>query len=231
MKSRSLIESFTYAIRGLLHALQSERNLRIHVAFGLLVFLLGIVLGLPRTEIALLAVVVALVICLELVNTAIEAVIDRIGLERHPLSEVAKNVAAGAVFVGAVIAVIVGYLLFFERIADLHAGALARATILPAYVPLVGICIIITITLLLKAFKPPFRLQGGMPSGHAAVAFGLAVAILFLSSEGTPVVLAGLLALLVAQSRVEGGIHSVIEVVLGAALGALVMLTVFASLP
>lgn len=230
MKSRNLIESFTYAIRGLLHTLQHERNMRIHFALGLLVLLLGIVLDVTRTELALVAGVAALVICLEMVNTAIEAIVDLVSPQRHPLAAVAKNVAAGAVFVAAVIAVIIGYLVFFERLAGLHAEALVRATVLPAYVPLVGVCIVVTVTLLLKAFHPPFRLQGGMPSGHTAVAFGLLVAIFFLSDDGIPVLLAAFLALLVAQSRIEGGIHSLLEVILGAALGVLVMLAVFAGL-
>ena len=66
-----------------------------------------------------------------------------------------------------------------------------------------------------------------MPSGHAAVASGLATAIFFLTESGASVVLAFVLALLVAQSRVEGGIHSVLEVVLGSMLGVLVVLALF----
>lgn len=211
----------------MLHALRHERNMRIHVATALLVFLLGLSVGLTRVELALLTVLLAFVICLELVNTAVEAVVDLISPERHPLAAVAKNVAAGAVFVAASIAVIVGYLLFFERLTNLHPDFLARTVMTPLYVPLVGISVIVIMVLAMKAFSTPFRLQGGMPSGHAAVASGLATAIFFLSESGAPVVLAFALALLVAQSRVEGRIHSVLEVVLGSVLGVLVVLALF----
>lgn len=227
MKSRNLIESFTYAIQGVLHALRHERNIRIHFAIALLVFLLGLAVGLTRVELALLTLLIAFVICLELVNTAIEAVVDLICPEKHPLAAVAKNVAAGAVFVAASISVVVGYLLFFERLANLHPDFLARAVVTPLYVPLVGISVIVILVLAMKAFATPFRLQGGMPSGHAAVASGLATAIFFLTESGASVVLAFVLALLVAQSRVEGGIHSVLEVVLGSMLGVLVVLALF----
>lgn len=221
------MESFTFAIQGVLHALRHERNMRIHVAMALLVFLLGLAIGLTRVELALLALLLAFVICLELVNTAIEAVVDLICPEKHPLAAVAKNVAAGAVFVAASISVVVGYLLFFERLVNLHPEFLARTVMTPLYVPLVGICVIVILVLAMKAFATPFRLQGGMPSGHAAVSSGLATAIFFLSESGAPVVFAVALALLVAQSRVEGRIHTVPEVVLGSILGVLVVLALF----
>lgn len=230
MKSRNVIESFTFAIQGLLHALRHERNMRIHASTSLLVFLLGLSIGLTRVEMTILVLLLAFVICLELVNTAIEAVVDLISPAKHPLAAVAKNVAAGAVFVAASISVIVGYLLFFERLANFHPEFLARTIMTPLYVPLVGMSVVVIIVLVMKAFSTPFRLQGGMPSGHAAVAFGLATAIFFLSESGAPVVLAAALALLVAQSRVEGRIHSVLEVVFGSILGVLVVLALFVGL-
>lgn len=230
MKSKNLIESFTFAIRGLLYALRNERNMRIHLSLGLLVVLIGVALELTRLEMAILIALVGLVIGLELVNTAVENVVDLVTSERHPLAEVAKNVAAGAVLVAAAVALIAGYLLFFERIASLHPAMLARTVMMPIYVPLIGFTIVIALVVAIKALGAPFHLQGGMPSGHAAVAFGLAVAIFFLSESGAPVILGAGLALLVAQSRVEGNIHSVAEVVLGALLGASVVATVFISL-
>jgi diacylglycerol kinase (ATP) len=104
--------SFRYAAQGLAYGFTSQRNFRIHVFTGLVVFLLGLGLGLPADKLAVLVLTVAAVLVLELINTATEAVVDlAIGRKFHPLARIAKDCAAAAVLVAAVASVLVALLL------------------------------------------------------------------------------------------------------------------------
>jgi diacylglycerol kinase (ATP) len=222
--SNNVIHSFDYAIKGLLDALREERNLRIHVAFAVLVLLLGVAFKLSRLEMGFLISLIGLVIIMELVNTAIETTVDLVTEEYSALAAMAKNVAAAAVFVSVCIAIIGGYILFFDRLVNLHQIGLAYSFRTGSgNALLIGLTLVFVIVLVLKAFVTPFKLQGGMPSAHSAIAFGLATAILMLSDSGVAVVLGYGLAIMVCQSRVEGNIHSIWEVILGSVLGTLVV--------
>lgn len=116
MKTRSLGESFRFAAAGAAHAFRSERNLRIHVVAAIAVIAGGLAVGVDRAGLALLLLAVAVVISAELFNTALEALIDWISPHYHPAAGVAKNVAAAAVLVPAVVSVAVGYIVFRDHL-------------------------------------------------------------------------------------------------------------------
>ncbi|MGI5874147.1 MAG: diacylglycerol kinase family protein [Bacillota bacterium] len=118
-KASSFRESFGYACRGLLHCLRHERNFRVHLVMGCAAFLLGAVLGLSGTELAVLSLLVAFVLFAEMINTALENLVDLFTREYHPLAAVVKDVAAGAVLIVCVIAVVIGVLLFAPHLAEL----------------------------------------------------------------------------------------------------------------
>lgn len=116
-KRNNLLKAFGFAWAGLVWALSNERNLRIHGAAALLVFILGCLVDLSGLEWAIISLTVFLVLVAELFNTALERVIDLIVGDRyHPLAKTAKDVAAGAVFLAAVNAVIIGCIIFGSRI-------------------------------------------------------------------------------------------------------------------
>jgi diacylglycerol kinase (ATP) len=104
--------SFRYAAQGLVYGIRSQRNFRIHVVIGSLVFALGLWLQLPTAQLAVLVLTVAAVLVLELINTATEAVVDlAIGRQFHPLARIAKDCAAAAVLVAALASLLVAVLL------------------------------------------------------------------------------------------------------------------------
>ena len=104
----SLLISFKYAWAGLTYAFTTQRNFRIHVAIGALAIGLSIVLHLTRVEIALIGLTIGLVLAMELLNTAIESVVDlTVKQSYHDLAKIAKDCAAGAVLVSALVAVLV----------------------------------------------------------------------------------------------------------------------------
>lgn len=226
MRSHNLGESLNCAINGVLYALKTQRNIRIHFVIAILVVIIASLINISRIELLVLLLTIGLVITAEMLNTAIEEVVNLVTKEVHPLARIAKDVAAGAVLVTSGIAVCVGYLIFIDRLMDFEAPVL-REHYSHRYLTLVAIILVIMISIAVKALSGRSQIvQGGMPSGHAAIAFSLATVILFLG-DGFIVFIGYSLALLVAQSRVEGEIHSILETVLGALLGFLVTLLLF----
>ena len=107
---RRLVASFHYAFAGLSHFFRTQPNARIHLVITVAVVILGLWLGLPSRDWAVIAVTTGLVFVAEALNTALEAVVDLASPERQPLARVAKDVGAGAVTLAALVAVLVGLL-------------------------------------------------------------------------------------------------------------------------
>jgi len=219
MRARTVWDSFRYALAGLVYALNTQRNMRIHCLMAILVALLGYALRLPPLELAILALTVGMVLMAEMFNTALEVAVDLVTQEYHPLAKTAKNVAAGSVLVTAVIAVVVGFLLFFDKIAERLGDASPTPASSSSLLIVISVLCIAGGIGILKVLAGHSRLQGGMPSGHVAVAFGLATTVYLLKAGGTVTLVALILAILVAQSRLEAGIHSWPEVAVGGAIG------------
>lgn len=118
-RARNLWQSFSFALAGLHYAFRSQRNLRIHVAVTVVVVIAGLVLRINRLEWAVAAALVALVIGLELLNTAIEALVDLASPSPHPLARAAKDSAAAATLAAALGSVAVGLIIFLPRIWNL----------------------------------------------------------------------------------------------------------------
>lgn len=113
-KRGSFWRGFGYAARGVWHCLRRERNFRFHLVVTAYVLAFAPYFSLSRSEWAVLCLTFGSVLCAELVNSAVERVVDRISEEQHPLSAAAKDLSAGAVLVAAVVAATVG-LIFFLR--------------------------------------------------------------------------------------------------------------------
>lgn len=118
-KSPNLIASFGFALEGIAHAFRTQRNFKLHLGITLMVIIAGALLGISAEQWAILAVTIALVLQAELVNTALEAVVDHVAPEFHALAKIAKDCAAGAVFLCAFAAVLVGLLILGPRLLAL----------------------------------------------------------------------------------------------------------------
>jgi len=112
MGKGTLRDSFAYAIRGILVAIASGRNMKIHIVAALMAVLTGWWLGINRWEWAIITISIFMVLAAETINTAVEKTVDLVTREYHPLAKQAKNLAAGAVLLAAVNAVIIGLLIF-----------------------------------------------------------------------------------------------------------------------
>jgi diacylglycerol kinase (ATP) len=232
MRARpSVIESFNYAIEGVIHVLRTQRNMRLHFAAAVAVIVVAVAVGVSKIELSLLLVSIAFVLVAEMINTAVEGAIDAATTSFDPMAKLAKDIAAGAVLIASVNAVAVGYLVFAGKAADKTADVLDRVRSAPAQITLVALVLTVIIVIATKAWTGRGTpLRGGLPSGHAAVAFAGWMAATYIVNDPHRFVVSALtfiMALLVAQTRVESGVHSALEVAYGGALGALVTLSVF----
>src|SRR5919198_4149535 len=99
LRSKNPVDSFRFALNGILLSFRTQRHLRIHFVAAVLVLIAGFVWRLSRAELLALVFAIAGVIVAELFNTAIEAAVDLVTTDYHPLAKVAKDVSAGAVLV------------------------------------------------------------------------------------------------------------------------------------
>ena len=234
-RAPSLIDSFNYAFEGIIHVLRTQRNMRIHFMVAAGVLIAAVAIGVTRMELIALLLAIAFVLFAEMINTAIEGAVELSTTSFDPNAKLAKDIAAGAVLIATVTAVAVGYLIFSERLADRSSRLLERLSEAPAELTLVALVLTTIAVIGAKAItRSGTPLRGGFPSGHAALAFAGWMAITLLVEEQQFLVssVAFVLAVLVAQTRVESGIHSPLEVFWGAILGsltALVVIQVFAS--
>ena len=113
---KRLINSFKYAIEGVYAGLKDEQNIKIHVAIMILVIIFGIILKINTIEWIICIILFGLVLSLELINTAIENVVDLAMPEKNEKAKIAKDVAAAAVLVSSICSVIIGLMIFIPKI-------------------------------------------------------------------------------------------------------------------
>jgi diacylglycerol kinase (ATP) len=169
---------------------------------------------------------------------------DPLGLERQPpfdrvdVGRVAERQLAsvadpfGAVLIAAVNAVAVAYLVFYDKITSVPYTVLTKLRGSPIDVTVIALMIVVLAAIAMKALTHRgTAFHGGLPSAHAAVAFAAWVALTFVAANtgyALPIsAIALFMALLVAQSRIQSGIHSILEVAAGAALGIAITVVLF----
>ena len=230
-RAPTLLDSFNYAFEGIIHVLRTQRNLRIHFLAAIVVFAAAIAIGVSRMELIALLLAIAFVLVAEMINSAIEGAIDVSTTSFDPNAKLAKDIAAGAVLISSVTAVAVGYLVFEGAAAERTTRILDRVRNAPAEITLVALVLVVLVVIATKAWTGRGTpLRGGLPSGHAALAFAGWMAATYVIGDDHRFLISSLtfiMALLVAQTRVESGVHSAAEVFYGGALGALVTLAVF----
>ncbi|MGB3683187.1 MAG: diacylglycerol kinase [Rubrobacteraceae bacterium] len=229
---QGVAHSFNHAYRGIVYAIRTQRNMRFHVVASLGVLFLSLLLGVSAIELAVLVLVILIVLVTEMFNTAMEFAVDLVTNEYHPLAKLAKDVSAGAVLVSSVGSVVVGYLILADNLGPFTLETVQSVRRWPGHLTLIALSLVVLVVLLGKALThSPNSFAGGMPSGHAAVSFAGWVAVSFVSADGAyggmVSLISLLMALLVCQSRIESGTHSLYQVIVGAVIGILVTVAVF----
>lgn len=226
-RKQGIIKAFNAAIAGILYTFKHERNMKIHYFVAAIVLVASLFFELTKIEMILLLFTISLVVISEMFNTAIEKSVDMITDTYHPLAKIAKDVAAGGVLIASLNACVVGYLLFYDKIESIGEPVFFAIRKSPIHVTLICIVLVLIAVVVVKSLTATGTpLQGGMPSGHSALAFALATLVTFMTERVVASTIAYIMAGLVAQSRIEGKIHTFWETVAGALLGILVAMLV-----
>jgi len=221
--------NFKYAIEGVVHVYRTQRHMRFHLLALILAGVFSLILKLSYIEMLAIVISISFVIFAEMVNTAVEAVVDLVTQNYHPLAKIAKDIAAGAVLVATLNAIIVGILVVFNRnrIDTLNQVYIADKPNL-VLIGVVGIVIMLSIVVMYKVAGNKGKVwKGGIISVHSALGFFMAWTTFFLEDRYAIAIVALCLAALVAQSRVEGGIHTVSEVIWGAIVATAIVFLAF----
>ena len=119
VKTKKLINSFKYAIEGIIASFKTERNMKLHVLAMIVVIILGIILKLSEFEWTICIILFAIVIAGELFNTAIETTVDIAMPQKNEKSKLAKDISAGAVLIIAIASSIIGAIIFIPKIMEI----------------------------------------------------------------------------------------------------------------
>jgi diacylglycerol kinase (ATP) len=232
---RNVFEPFRVALNGVIFTFKTQRHMRFHLYVVFIIVVLGLFVNLPLREMLVLLFTISLVVVAEMFNSAIEAVVDLVSPNYSPMAKFAKDIAAGAVLITTMIALVVGALLILgeNRWETLKVTLSSDAPAIGAPMRIIvgGLLCFIAVVIGKGLGKRGQVLQGGLVSGHATFGFFFATCAVNLTTNAVAASLAVLLAAIIAQSRYEAKFHSIGELSIGAAVGVVIGLIVFANLP
>lgn len=227
-KPKSWLDSLNFCVEGVIYGFKTEKHIRYHFVLAVVALVASLVLKLPAFEFVIFALSVVFLIFAEMVNTAIEEVVNLVEDKYNIRAKNAKDISAGAVLIAAFGLLITVYFIFSKYIYGPVGEWLGMPGAAPIHLAFVSLLLVLIAVMALKALFGKGRpLHGGLPSGHAAVAFSLWVSVGFITREPLVIVLTLVIALLVSQSRLVGGIHTWVEVIIGSFVGALITFLVF----
>ena len=235
LKNDNFIEAWYNAINGIVYTATTQRNFRIQLILAVIVLALSLFYGLGTTEFLCFVFALFFVIFAEMVNTAIETVVDLFVDVYHPKAKIAKDVAAGAVVLSACNALIVGYFIFFnaENMKAISDSIFNNMVKSPQHLAFVAIILVVIAVIAIKAScskkkeRGQLIKEGFVPSGQSAVAFAALTAIWINSKDIVTFTLALVLSLLVVGNRVYNNARTKAEVVFGACMGVLIVMLVY----
>lgn len=228
IKNKGIYDAFNNAIKGIIYSFKTQRNVKIQYLIAVLVLLLSLFINIEKIEFLILCMTISLVIITELINTAIEKTVDLFVDVYHPIAKIAKDVAAGAVVISCINSVVIGFFIFKDKLA-LGSEILLDTVIKEnSYIAIVATLLVFIGVVVLKAIlNRGTPLEGGMPSGHAAIAFCILTLITIYTKSVYIFVLSLILSLMIAHSRYRYGIHKMSEIIFGAFFGTTIVLMIY----
>ena len=235
LKNDNFIEACNNAVNGIIYAATTQRNIRIQLVLAVIIMMLSLFYGLNTTEFLCLVFAVFMVIFAEMINTAIETVVDLFVDVYHPKAKIAKDVAAGAVVLAACNALVVGYFIFFnkENIKAISDSIFNNMVKSPTHLAFVAILLVIIAVIAVKAScsrkkqRGELIKEGFVPSGQTAIAFAALTAIWINSRDIITFSLALVLSVLIAGHRLYNNAKTKAEVAFGACMGILIVILVY----
>ncbi len=231
IKNEGFLDAWKNAINGIIYATTTQGNIKRQLIIAVLVVIISLFFDLSKAEFLIFMFTIVLIIFAEMVNTAIETVVDLYTDLYHPKAKIAKDVAAGGVVITAINAVIVAYFLFFDRISNIGLEFIRNIASSPVHLAFASVIITIIGILALIAIattnKHKVLNKRFIPSGHAALGFA-ANTIIWLTTDNVVIITLSLvLSILLAESRIESNKHKLSEVVFSSCVGIMLVLIIY----
>lgn len=231
LKNKNFLDAWKNAINGIIYATTTQGNIKKQLVIAVIVVVISLFFDLSKAEFLCFMFTIILILFAEMVNTAIETVVDLYTDIYHPKAKIAKDVAAGGVVITAINAVIVAYFLFFDKISDIGLQFIRNVANSPVHLAFATIIIIIISVVALISMARTNKHKGlnhrFVPSGHAALAFA-ANTIIWLTTDNLVILTLSLvISLLAAESRVESKAHKLSEVVFSSCVGIILVLFIY----
>ena len=233
ISNSNFIDACHNAVNGIIYATTTQSSIKKQLVMGVGVLILSLFYKLETTQFLCLTFAIFLVIFAEMVNTAIETVVDLYTDKYHPKAKIAKDVGAGAVLLMAINSVIVAYFIFLNEttIGELSVSIFQSVVNSPKHLIFVSIILTIVATLVFKAFGSSYRkkvpTKKFIPSGQTALAFAILTSIWLNSQNILIFALSLMLSLLVFENRIEAKAHSLAETIFGSFMGVLIVLLIY----
>ena len=226
IKNSNFIDAWKNAINGIIYATTTQGNIKKQLIIAVAVVIISLFFNLNKAEFLIFLIIFA-----EMVNTAIETVVDLYVDVYHPKAKIAKDVAAGGVVITAINAIIVAYFLFFDKISDMGIAFIQNVANSPIHLAFATIVITMIATLAIIAYsktnKHKVFNEKFVPSGHATIAFAANTIIWITTQNPVILILSLVMAILIAESRIQAKEHKLSEVIFSACMGILVVLIIY----
>ncbi|MBN1499659.1 MAG: diacylglycerol kinase [Spirochaetes bacterium] len=216
-------ESINFAIEGILQAAKTQKHVRLHLFAAAFLLLFCFSLGIEMNDFIILTMMASIVMVSEMLNSSIETVVDIISPEYSEKARIAKDIAAGAVFVAVIVALTVAYYILKPYFYGFAKEGLVLTKHADDDIAVGAIIIVLIVVIMLKSyFGKGHPLKGGLPSGHSALSFSIFVSSLYLSENFMLHVIILISAACISISRFILKIHNLLEVIAGIATGSLI---------
>lgn len=230
-KNKNFADAWKNAFNGIIYATTTQGNIKKQLIIAVIVVVISLFFNLSRAEFLCFLFTIVLILFAEMVNTAIETVVDLYVDVYHPKAKIAKDVAAGGVVITTINAIIVAYFLFFDKIADIGLNFIENVTNSPTHLAFTVIIITVIAVLALIAYARTNKHKGlnekFVPSGHTTIAFA-ANAIIWLSTNNIVILmLALIMAILIAESRAAAKEHKLSEIIFSGCFGTVAVLILY----
>ena len=231
LKNNGFIDAWKNAFNGIIYATTTQSNIKKQLIIAVIVVIISLFFNLNRAEFLCFLFTIVLIIFAEMVDPAIETVVDLYVDVYHATAKIAKDVAAGGVVITTINAIIVAYFLFFDKIADIGLAFIKNVTNTPVHLTFSIMIITIIAILALIAYAKTNKHKGlnekMVPSGHTAIAFAANTLIWLLTDNIVILMLSLIMAILLAESRIAAKEHKLSEIIFSACFATIMVLVLY----
>lgn len=229
-KNKTFFSATKNALNGIIHAFKTEKNLRKDYIIGALVLFISLFFDFTKTELICLVLTIGFVIFAEMINSTVEYVVNLITTDYDLNAKAAKDIAAGGVLIASIIAVIVAYLLFIDKIRTASTALLTAVLSSKVHMLVTILFVVVLLVVILKGLFSKDKEQNyvkSWPSARITVCFALTTYLLIMTKNLIVGAITLTLCIIVSSLKRENDKTTILQVVLSALLGILIVIAVY----